>query len=63
MDDTTERVVAEAALAVKYHTQIHERASKSSIPALVDEVEKHSTGGPSPIALDTDGVPYITIGD
>lgn len=64
MDDTTQRVVAEAALAKRYETDINERASKANIPALVEEVEKHTTsGGPSPIALDTDGVPYITIGD
>ena len=65
-DQTIKRVVAEAALAKRFETDINERASLADIPALVEEVEKfdaEAASVTSPIALDTDGTPYITIGD
>lgn len=61
-DPTTRRVIAEAALAKRFETEINERASLADIPALVGEVDRRSNQGVA-IALDDDGVPYINIGD
>lgn len=69
-DETIERVVAEAALAKRYETQVNERASLADIPALVAAVERFDPtieppdGDLSPtneleIGIDTDGVPYL----
>lgn len=68
MADTVRRVIAEAALAKRFETEINERASLADIPALIDSVESEQTpglpgSGDSSIAFDTDGVPYITIGE
>lgn len=66
-EETKKRVISEAALAKRFETEINERASTADIPALIETVEAHSVGGGGSfepaIALDTDGVPYITIGD
>lgn len=66
-DETVNRVVAEAALARRHENEINKRASKATIPTLVADVKRLAPpgegGAASPIALDTDGVPYLTIGD
>lgn len=66
-ESTKTRVIVEAALAKRFETEINERASTADIPALIESVETHSSssgGDTDPVvALDTDGVPYITIGD
>lgn len=61
MSDTVKRIVAEAAVAKRFENEIHERASSADIPVLVENAERHSPQ--SPIAFDTDGVPYLTIGE
>lgn len=60
MADTIKRVVAEAMLARRFETEIHEGASKADIPTLEENVEKHTQ---LTLALDTDGVPYIANGE
>lgn len=61
------RVVAEAALARRLADDVNKLASQNDVSKLVSDVENFdgdSDGAPgsSPIALDTDGVPYVTIG-
>jgi hypothetical protein len=67
-EETIKRVVAEAALAKRFASEINERASLADIPALVEDVESMtvpSEGGTteSEIAYDTDGVPYLKSGE
>ena len=45
-DDTKNRVIAEAALAQRYHNEINERASQATIPALVARVERLAPASP-----------------
>jgi hypothetical protein len=67
-DETVDRVIAEAALARRFATEIDERASKADIPTLVENVESMtvpSEGGTAmeEIGFDTDGVPYLKTGE
>lgn len=60
------RIITEAALSRHLEIEINKRASTNDISELISEVENldgNSDGipGVSPIALDTDGVPYITV--
>lgn len=66
-DSTIERVIAEAALAKKFGTEIDKRANQVDIPALVVAVEVFDPAidpdsdptNEIEIALDTDGIPYL----
>ena len=69
-ESTSQRIIAEAALAKKFGTEIDKRANQLDIPALVTAVEKFDPAIPTPdgdtsptneieIARDTDGVPYL----
>lgn len=66
-DSTLNRVLAEAALAKRFETDISVRASLSDVDTLLKTVKENSsnnTPGVDPsVALDDDGVPYITIGE
>lgn len=72
-DETIDRVVAEAALAERFKTEIDRRASVLNVPQLVTAVEAFdplilppdgdtSSTNELEIGLDTDGVPYLMTG-
>lgn len=55
MEPTVDRVLAEAALAKRYETEINERASTANIPALIDKVKQFAAavgGDPGTIPED-----------
>ena len=64
-EETIKRVLAEAALAKRLETDIIKRASISHVETLVESVEKFTSSAPggndSSIAIDDDGIPYITV--
>ena len=69
MADTIKRIVAEAALAKRFETEINERASLADIPTLVEAVnlenphdEDTDSTNELEIGFDTDGVPYLKTG-